>query len=93
MKRAYLPIAAGLLLAFGSVATATSPTPKEHVFETKPLGMKLSVKMVGPYGEPADLQIICLFRHKAGGEKDTRPDDRADGHERAVPHAQAANER
>src|SRR6266852_7114768 len=68
MKRAYLPIAAGLLLAFGSVATATSPTPKEHVFETKPLGIKLSVKMVGPYGEPADLQIICLFRHKAGGD-------------------------
>ena len=68
MKRAYLPIAAGLLLAFGSVAPATSPTPKEHVFETKPLGMKLSVKMVGPYGEPADLQIICLFRHKAGGD-------------------------
>src|SRR6266446_5811503 len=68
MKRAYLPIAAGLLLAFASVATATSPTPKEHVFETEPLGMKLSVKMVGPYGEPADLQIICLFRHKAGGD-------------------------
>src|SRR6266404_5270943 len=68
MKRAYLPIAAGFLLAFGSVATATSPTPKEHVFETKPLGIQVSVKMTGPYVEPADLQIICLLQHKAAGD-------------------------
>ena len=29
---------------------------------------KLSIKMVGPYSEAADLQIICLFKHKASGD-------------------------
>lgn len=24
--------------------------------------------MIGPYTEPADLQIICLFKHKASGD-------------------------
>jgi len=42
--------------------------PKEHVFDTKPLGIKLSVKMVGPYMQDTDLQIICLFKHKPSGD-------------------------
>src|SRR5260370_5409971 len=41
---------------------------KEKVFETKPLGIQLSIKMVGPYMEAADLQIICLFKHKNSGD-------------------------
>jgi leucyl aminopeptidase len=62
-----------LSLALASlVATATagdtSSAPKESVFATKPLGIQLSIKMVGPYGEPADLQIICLFKHKQAGD-------------------------
>jgi hypothetical protein len=60
----------GLALA-GLVVTARAAetsAPKEHVFPTKPLGIQLSVKMIGPYGEPADLQIICLFKHKATGD-------------------------
>ena len=52
-----------------SVSAADSPiTPKENVFSAKPLGITLSIKMVGPYMEPADLQIICLFKHKQTGD-------------------------
>jgi hypothetical protein len=38
------------------------------VFAAKPLGITFSVKMVGPYMEAADLQIICLFKHKPSGD-------------------------
>src|SRR6202042_3734744 len=41
---------------------------KENVFATKPLGIKVSIKMIGPYTQPADLQIICLFKHKSSGD-------------------------
>src|SRR5882672_8383639 len=68
MKRASWLLTLCLSLVLGSVTAAASPAPKEHVFDTKPLGMRVSIKMIGPYGEPADLQIICLFRHKAGGD-------------------------
>src|SRR5258708_17764951 len=57
---------AGLLGS--ALAADTTTTPKESVFPTKPLGITLSVKMVGPYMEPADLQLICLFKHKASGD-------------------------
>jgi Cytosol aminopeptidase family, N-terminal domain len=68
MKRISSVFAACLILALGSVGTAASQPPKEHAFDTKPLGMRVSIKMIGPYGEPADLQIICLFRHKQAGD-------------------------
>jgi hypothetical protein len=42
--------------------------PKEHVFDTQLLGIKVSIKMIGPYTEAADLQIICLFKHKDSGD-------------------------
>jgi len=57
---------AGLLSS--AFAADTTTAPKESVFPTKPLGITFSVKMVGPYMEPADLQIICLFKHKSGGD-------------------------
>jgi len=57
---------AGLLGS--ALAADTTTAPKESVFPTKPLGITLSVKMVGPYMEPADLQMICLFKHKASGD-------------------------
>ena len=57
---------AGLLGS--ALAADTTTAPKESVFPTKPLGITLSVKMVGPYMEPADLQIICLFKHKQAGD-------------------------
>ena len=57
---------AGLLSS--ALAADTTTGPKESVFPTKPLGITFSVKMVGPYMEPADLQIICLFKHKSNGD-------------------------
>jgi hypothetical protein len=56
------------LLAVATATAAESAAPKESVFETKPLGIRLSIKMIGPYMEPADLQIICLFKHKSNGD-------------------------
>jgi hypothetical protein len=55
------------LLAITASAADTSP-PKENVFEAKPLGIKVSIKMIGPYTQKADLQIICLFKHKDSGD-------------------------
>src|SRR6266704_908390 len=51
-----------------ALAADTTTAPKESVFPTKPLGIRLSIKMDGPYMEPADLQLICLFKHKASGD-------------------------
>src|SRR6185369_10953147 len=59
-------VCAGLVI--NASAADTSAAPKENVFPAKPLGITLSIKMVGPYGEPADLQIICLFKHKQAGD-------------------------
>src|ERR1700722_746419 len=60
-----------MLFGLGAVVTclAAEPgnAPTEKTF-TAPHGLKVSIKMIGPYGEPADLQIICLFKHKAGGD-------------------------
>jgi len=56
-----------LAVAVASAADSAA-APKENVFETKPLGIQVSVKMDGPYMEAADLQIICLFKHKAAGD-------------------------
>jgi Cytosol aminopeptidase family, N-terminal domain len=49
-------------------APAAETVPKENVFATKPLGIQFSIKMVGPYSQAADLQIICLFKHKYTGD-------------------------
>src|SRR6266446_9948000 len=59
-------VCAGLVINASAADTKTAP--KENVFPTKPLGITLSVKMVGPYMEPADLQMICLFKHKQAGD-------------------------
>ncbi|EEF58435.1 M17 family peptidase N-terminal domain-containing protein [Pedosphaera parvula] len=56
------------LLLTVACAADTGVMPKENVFSTRPLGIKVSIKMVGPYMEPADLQMICLFKHKASGD-------------------------
>jgi hypothetical protein len=65
-------VSVGLMLfGLGAVATclAAEPgsTPTEKTFDA-PHDLKVSIKVIGPYGEPADLQIICLFKHKAGGD-------------------------
>jgi hypothetical protein len=51
-----------------TLALGAESAPKEHVFDTQPLGIKVSIKMAGPYTEAADLQIICLFKHKEAGD-------------------------
>jgi Cytosol aminopeptidase family, N-terminal domain len=58
---------AALLLVYGVALAADNPAPAEKAFDA-PRGLKVSVKMVGPYSEPADLQIICLFKHKSTGD-------------------------
>jgi hypothetical protein len=60
----------GLALLLFAVPTraADSTAPKQIVFDTQPLGIKLSIKMIGPYTQAADLQIICLFKHKDSGD-------------------------
>jgi leucyl aminopeptidase len=55
-------------LVINASAADTKTAPKENVFPAKPLGITLSIKMVGPYMEPADLQIICLLKHKEAGD-------------------------
>ncbi len=60
-----------MLLVLGGVrsvfATDANSAPAEKTFDA-PHGLKVSIKMIGPYSEPADLQIICLFKHKATGD-------------------------
>jgi hypothetical protein len=58
-----------VLVCLVAIAGAGDPTAtKENVFETKPLGIKISIKMIGPYTQPADLQFICLFKHNSSGD-------------------------
>src|SRR6266853_5261461 len=68
MKTIIRTLNLALILAFGTANAAESPAPKENVFATKPLGIQISIKMDGPYMEAADLQIICLFKHKDSGD-------------------------
>ena len=56
-----------LLLTGVAIFGADNSAPAEKTFDT-PYGLKVSVKMIGPYSEPADLQIICLFKHKSSGD-------------------------
>ena len=55
-------------LVTAAPAAETATAPKESIVPAKPLGVTVSVKMVGPYMEAADLQIICLFKHKPDGD-------------------------
>ncbi len=69
MKTEFPALILALMLAIANASAADSAAaPKEKVFETKPLGIQLSIKMVGPYMEAAELQIICLFKHKDSGD-------------------------
>src|SRR5271168_2579144 len=57
----------GLKAVGTCLAAEAGNAPTEKTFAA-PHGLKVSIKMIGPYGEPADLQIICLFKHKASGD-------------------------
>src|ERR1700751_6256082 len=56
-----------VLLMYGAAFSADNSTPAQKTFDA-PRGLKVSVKIIGPYSEPADLQIICLFKHKPTGD-------------------------
>jgi Cytosol aminopeptidase family, N-terminal domain. len=56
-----------LFLTGSAILGADNFVSAEKSFDA-PRGLKVSVKMVGPYTEPADLQIICLFKHKSDGD-------------------------
>lgn len=58
---------AALIVGSGAVLSADNSTTAEKTFDA-PRGLKVSVKMIGPYSEPADLQVICLFKHKPTGD-------------------------
>jgi hypothetical protein len=68
MKTKISILSLALILAVTAANAADTPPPKENIFETKPLGIKMSIKMVGPYMQAADLQIICLFKHSPSGD-------------------------
>src|ERR1700732_5371461 len=55
------------LFASSAAFAADNSEPAEKTFDALH-GLKVSVKMIGPYTEPADLQIICLFKHKPSGD-------------------------
>jgi hypothetical protein len=57
-----------LMLIIATASAADTAAPKENVFKTKPQGIKVSIKMIGPYTQDADLQIICLFKHRDSGD-------------------------
>src|SRR5246500_1904257 len=56
-----------VLLMYGAAFAADNSAPAQKTFDA-PRGLKVSVKIIGPYSEPADLQIICLFKHKPSGD-------------------------
>jgi len=68
MKTRAFTLSLALAGLVANAGAADSTAAKENVFETKPLGIKVSIKMIGPYTQSADLQIICLFKHKASGD-------------------------
>jgi len=68
MKTKVIALSLALTLAVTHAKAAEASAPKENVFAMKPLDIQISIKMVGPYSEAADLQIICLFKHKPAGD-------------------------
>src|SRR5260370_5192878 len=61
------PTVFGVAVVVPCVAAESGNATTEKPFAA-PHGLKVSIKLIGPYGEPADLQIICLFKHKASGD-------------------------
>jgi len=63
-------ISLGLLLVLSLAIgrAGESSAAKQNIFPAKPLGVEISIKMIGPYAQPADVQMICLFKHKPAGD-------------------------
>jgi hypothetical protein len=68
MKNQVIIFGLALSLFFATAWADSTAAPKQHVFDTRPQDIKVSIKMIGPYTQEADLQIICLFKHKTSGD-------------------------
>jgi hypothetical protein len=68
MNTKVFTLSLALAVFVASAMAEDTSAPKENVFAAKPLGIRLSIKMIGPYTQEADLQIICLFKHKDSGD-------------------------
>jgi len=55
------------LSQIGISTAADTSAPAEKSFDA-PHQMKIAVKIIGPYEEETDLQIICVFKHKPSGD-------------------------
>ena len=55
-------------LSIGSVVPARADDPPKEQSFPAPHDMKVSVKMIGPVTQVADLQIVCVFKHKPAGD-------------------------
>ena len=67
MKTPLIALLTFALVLFVPTHPIQGAVPAEKNFNA-PHGMKIGVKMVGPYGQATDLQIICVFKHKASGD-------------------------
>lgn len=56
-----------IALCFSAGWAKDAPLPRENSFSA-PRHQMISVKMVGPADEAADLQIICILKHAAAGD-------------------------
>ncbi len=68
MKLKFLILCVALAAFAASVSFADPSVPKENFFAAKPFGIQIAIKMAGPFSQDADLQIICLLKHKASGD-------------------------
>jgi len=65
-----LKLIATLFIALSQIGISTAAdtsAPAEKSFDA-PHQMKIAVKMIGPYAQETDLQIICVFKHKPSGD-------------------------
>jgi hypothetical protein len=65
-----LKLIATVFIALSKIGISTAAdagAPAEKSFDA-PHQMKIAVKMIGPYAQKTDLQIICVFKHKSSGD-------------------------
>jgi len=71
MKRIQISAAIAILsLVSGTAFLSAADSPAVPAEKTFPASrdMTVSVKMIGPYAQPCDLQIVCAFKHKPEGD-------------------------
>jgi hypothetical protein len=68
LRRTKTVATAVLALVASLVLPVLADSPTERPIDA-PNGMHLSVKIIGPVTQAADLQIICVFKHDPAGDK------------------------